>query len=178
MAGQSDRPPERVGSSPSAPGLRYLPAEGRAASMSKSTCPGKGGSACVPPTRHPAQQLQRQYGAAIERTHRRSIQRDVSVASGASDGHIKATGRLTRCNSAAAMAASKPGALAGSTIGSSWGRVHAGDGSITLQLPGKPLPPMWTQYRRRPHRPGHPSQRGRTWEATTFAANSMAAGAC
>jgi hypothetical protein len=59
---------------------------------------------------------------------------DGSLKAHASDGHIKVAGRFDSLQLSSSDGRIEARALAGSTISSSWD-VHAGDGSITLQLP-------------------------------------------
>jgi hypothetical protein len=59
---------------------------------------------------------------------------DGSLKAHASDGHIKATGRFDSLQLSSGDGRIEARALASSTISSSWD-LHAGDGSVTLQLP-------------------------------------------
>jgi len=59
---------------------------------------------------------------------------DGSLQAHASDGHIKAEGRFDSLQLNSSDGHIEARALAGSTIGSGW-ELHAGDGSVTLQVP-------------------------------------------
>jgi DUF4097 and DUF4098 domain-containing protein YvlB len=59
---------------------------------------------------------------------------DGSLRAHASDGHIKAAGRFDALQLSSGDGLLEARALTGSTIGSNWD-LHAGDGSVSLQLP-------------------------------------------
>ena len=59
---------------------------------------------------------------------------DGSLRAHPSDGHIKAAGRFDSLQLSSSDSQLEVRALAGSTISSNWD-LHAGDGSVTLQLP-------------------------------------------